>query len=105
MEVEKCAVCSRPIKDGAPVVFDHGDCIHLACWRVLSSHETILESLLIRESRELLDRPSTEWKAQNDYDANGWPICPACTRPFRPGEGARRSGAYMLHTDCPELSH
>src|SRR5262245_3082059 len=106
MEVEKCTVCSRPIDDGDHVVFDSGDCFHFACWRVFTSQSAIRESRrLIRQSSELVGRPATEWKPKNDRDSNGWPICPACKQPLRPGEGAKRSGSYMLHPDCPELSH
>jgi hypothetical protein len=105
MEAEKCAVCSRPILQGDPVVFDLGDCFHLACWRVFTSQSAIRESRrLIRQSRELLDPPPTEWKPKNEGDGNGWPICPACKDPLRPGQGAKRSGSYMLHTVCPESS-
>jgi hypothetical protein len=103
MAVQKCVVCSKPILEEDPVVFGNGDCIHAACWRTLSSQDAIRESRRrIRESRELLDRPSTEWKPKNDRDSNGWPICPTCEQPLRPGEGAKRGGAYMLHLNCSE---
>ena len=105
MAVEKCVVCSYPINDGDPVVFDLGDCLHLACWRVFTSQSAIRESRrLIRQSRELLGCPLTEWKPKNDHDGNGWPICPACKESLRPGQDAKRSGVYVLHSDCPESS-
>jgi hypothetical protein len=106
MADEKCAVCSKPINEGDPMVFDHGDYLHETCWRTLSSQDTIRESRkLIRQSRELIDRPPTEWSPKNDHDGNGWPICPACKEPLRPAQSAMRSGAYMLHISCPESSH
>lgn len=106
MAAEKCAVCSKPILDGDAVLFDRGDYIHTACGRPLSSQDaTIRESRrLLRESRELLDGPATEWKPKNDRDSNGWPICPGCKEPLRPAQAALRRGLYMLHVHCPESS-
>jgi hypothetical protein len=104
MEAEKCSVCSKPINDGDAMVFDHGDYSHETCWRTLSSQDTIRSRKLIRESRELLDRPPTEWKPKNDRDGNGWPICPTCQKPLSPAQSAMRSGAYMRHITCPESS-
>jgi hypothetical protein len=106
MSEEKCSLCSRPVQEGDRVLFDHGEVIHDVCVRRLISQDAIAESRkLIRRSRDLLDRPATDyWKPKNEFDGNGWPICPACTKPLRPAQGAKRSGPYMLHVSCPESS-
>jgi hypothetical protein len=54
----KCARCSGAIEDRQLVYFEHGDLIHVRCWRVEVSQERIRESRrLIQRTRELLDDP------------------------------------------------
>src|SRR5262249_40615346 len=55
-EAIKCARCSEPIEDRQLVYFDHGDLIHVRCWHVKNSEQSIRRSkALIRESRKLMD--------------------------------------------------
>jgi hypothetical protein len=103
MKPEKCQHCRELILEGQRVISFHGDWVHEACWRTLSSRSTIQNAWrLISRSRGLLDRPPTGWSPENERDARGWPICPACKQSLRPGEGVRRRGVFMWHLDCPD---
>ena len=100
MDSPKCRECSQPISETDLVVPSHGHLIHLSCWQMLSSRALVRDSkALIRKSRELLDG-SAPWVPGNEKDANGWPICPTCKNPLRPGASAARQGAYMVHPGC-----
>lgn len=57
MPQRKCAVCSYTIFALEHVVFAQGDLMHLSCFRVLSSRETLRDARrIIGHSREVIEQ-------------------------------------------------
>jgi len=57
MRQPKCSVCSYRIRDSESVVFAQGDLMHTACFRVLSTQQTLRDARRVqRQSRDLIEK-------------------------------------------------
>src|SRR5262249_31280974 len=68
---KKCAYCSRPVLPGDDAIGANGDLLHAACFRVLSSSDTIrLARKLSQQSRRLIEDARRQMREQRKRPGN-----------------------------------
>jgi hypothetical protein len=100
-----CSICSKPIRPGAAVAFEHGDIFHLTCrtrvmtLRAMELREQTAETVA-RAAENLARATDTVERAKRLRNRYFPPRCPVCRRPISEGSGAIRQADTYVHVGC-----